>query len=186
MSNKSTNPKGTKDYGPSELLSVRFIINKIRNVFISFCYSEIETPSIEKRATLYEKYGDEGDKFIFNIINSGEKVKKADIKSLSAGKLNQFVSSISEKGLRFDLTVPLARFVAQHFNEINFPFNRITKFTLYEINRWDLETTNNKIIKLPSKNYLKSLKSYLELTKKLEFKKYKVFDYRINNQLILK
>ena len=124
MSNKSTNPKGTKDYGPSELLSVRFIINKIRNVFISFGYSEIETPSIEKRATLYEKYGDEGDKFIFNIINSGEKVKKADIKSLSAGKLNQFVSSISEKGLRFDLTVPLARFVAQHFNEINFPFKR--------------------------------------------------------------
>ena len=124
MSNKSTNPKGTKDYGPSELISIRFIINKIRNVFISFGYSEIETPSIEKRATLYEKYGDEGDKFIFNIINSGEKVKKADVKSLSAGKLNQFVSSISEKGLRFDLTVPLARFVAQHFNDINFPFKR--------------------------------------------------------------
>ena len=124
MSNKLNNPKGTKDYGPSELLSIRFIINKIRNVFISFGYSEIETPSIEKRATLYEKYGDEGDKFIFNIINSGEKVKKADIESLSAGKLNQFVSSISEKGLRFDLTVPLARFVAQHFNKINFPFKR--------------------------------------------------------------
>ena len=68
MSDKSTNPKGTKDYGPSELLLIRFIINKIRNVFISFGYSEIETPSIEKRATLYEKYGNEGDKFIFNII----------------------------------------------------------------------------------------------------------------------
>ena len=130
MSNKSTNPKGTKDYGPSELLSIRFIINKIRNVFISFGYSEIETPSIEKRATLYEKYGNEGDKFIFNIINSGEKVKKADVESLSAGKLNQFVSSISEKGLRFDLTVPLARFVAQHFNEINFPLKGF-KFKKY-------------------------------------------------------
>ena len=124
MSDKSTNPKGTKDYGPNELLSIRFIKNKVRKVFISFGYSEIETPSIEKRVTLYEKYGDEGDKFIFNIINSGEKVKKADINALSAGKLNQFVSSISEKGLRFDLTVPLARFVAQHFNQINFPFKR--------------------------------------------------------------
>ena len=124
MSNKSTNPKGTKDYGPEELVSRRFITNTIRKVFISFGYSEIETPSIEKRVTLYEKYGDEGDKFIFNIVNSGEKIKKADIEALSSGKLNQFVSSISEKGLRFDLTVPLARFVAQHFNEINFPFKR--------------------------------------------------------------
>ena len=124
MSDKSTNPKGTKDYGPIELLSRRFIINTIRNVFISFGYSEIETPSIEKRLTLYEKYGEEGDRFIFNIINSGDKVKKADINALSSGKLNQFVSSISEKGLRFDLTVPLARFVAQHFNEISFPFKR--------------------------------------------------------------
>jgi len=124
MSDKSTNPKGTKDYGPIELLSRRFIINTIRNVFISFGYSEIETPSIEKRLTLYEKYGEEGDRFIFNIINSGDKVKKADIKALSSGKLNQFVSSISEKGLRFDLTVPLVRFVAQHFNEISFPFKR--------------------------------------------------------------
>ena len=124
MSDKSINPKGTKDYGPIELLSRRFIINTIRKVFISFGYSEIETPSMEKRLTLYEKYGEEGDKFIFNIINSGDKVKKADIKALSSGKLNQFVSSISEKGLRFDLTVPLARFVAQHFNEISFPFKR--------------------------------------------------------------
>ncbi len=124
MSDKSINPKGTKDYGPIELLSRRFIINTIRKVFISFGYSEIETPSMEKRLTLYEKYGEEGDKFIFNIINSGDKVKKADVKALSSGKLNQFVSSISEKGLRFDLTVPLARFVAQHFNEISFPFKR--------------------------------------------------------------
>ena len=124
MSDKSINPKGTKDYGPIELLSRRFIINTIRKVFISFGYSEIETPSMEKRLTLYEKYGQEGDKFIFNIINSGDKVKKADIKALSSGKLNQFVSSISEKGLRFDLTVPLARFVSQHFNEISFPFKR--------------------------------------------------------------
>ena len=69
MSDKSINPKGTKDYGPIELLSRRFIINTIRKVFISFGYSEIETPSIEKRLTLYEKYGEEGDKFIFNIIN---------------------------------------------------------------------------------------------------------------------
>ena len=139
------------------MLSIRFIINKIRNVFISFGYSEIETPSIEKRATLYEKYGDEGDKFIFNIINSGEKVKKADIESLSAGKLNQFVSSISEKGLRFDLTVPLARFVAQHFNEINFPLKGF-KFKKYgdliDLNEEGFKSLHNDVDAIGSNSIL--------------------------------
>jgi histidyl-tRNA synthetase len=124
MSNKPTNPKGTRDFDPLTLQRRRYIINIIRTVFLSYGYNEIETPSIEKRSTLYQKYGSEGDKFIFNIINSGEKIRKADINSFNNEKFNDFISSISEKGLRFDLTVPLARYVSQHQNEISFPFKR--------------------------------------------------------------
>ena len=124
MSQKPSNPKGTRDFNPSTLKRRRYITETIRSVFTSFGYNEIETPSIEKRNTLYQKYGSEGDKFIFNIINSGEKIKKADIKSFNNEKYNHFISSISEKGLRFDLTVPLARYVSQHQSEITFPFKR--------------------------------------------------------------
>ncbi len=124
MSQKPSNPKGTRDFNPLTLKRRRYITDTIRSVFTSFGYNEIETPSIEKRNTLYQKYGSEGDKFIFNIINSGEKIKKADIKSFNNEKYNDFISSISEKGLRFDLTVPLARYVSQHQSEITFPFKR--------------------------------------------------------------
>ena len=124
MSNKPKNPKGTRDFDPLTLQRRRYIINIIRLVFLSYGYNEIETPSIEKRSTLYQKYGSEGDKFIFNIINSGEKIRKADISSFNKENFNDFISSISEKGLRFDLTVPLARYVSQHQNEISFPFKR--------------------------------------------------------------
>ena len=124
MSTKPKNPKGTRDFDPLTLQRRRYIINIIRSVFLSYGYNEIETPSIEKRSTLYQKYGSEGDKFIFNIINSGEKIRKADINSFNNEKFNDFISSISEKGLRFDLTVPLARYVSQHQNEISFPFKR--------------------------------------------------------------
>ena len=124
MSNKPKNPKGTRDFDPLTLQRRRYIINIIRSVFLSYGYNEIETPSIEKRSTLYQKYGSEGDKFIFNIINSGEKIRKADINSFNNENFNDFISSISEKGLRFDLTVPLARYVSQHQNEISFPFKR--------------------------------------------------------------
>ena len=121
---KPSIPKGTRDFDPLTLQRRRYIINIIRSVFLSYGYNEIETPSIEKRSTLYQKYGSEGDKFIFNIINSGEKIRKADINSFNNEKFNDFISSISEKGLRFDLTVPLARYVSQHQNEISFPFKR--------------------------------------------------------------
>lgn len=124
MSQKPSNPKGTRDFNPLTLKRRRYITDTIRSVFTSFGYNEIETPSIEKRNTLYQKYGSDGDKFIFNIINSGEKIKKADIKSFNNEKYNDFISSISEKGLRFDLTVPLARYVSQHQSEITFPFKR--------------------------------------------------------------
>ena len=124
MSIKPSNPKGTRDFDPLTLNKRRYIINTIRSVFISFGFNEIETPSLERRSSLYQKYGTEGDKFIFNIINSGEKIKKADLTSFNNEKYYDFISSISEKGLRFDLTIPLARYVSQHQNEITFPFKR--------------------------------------------------------------
>ena len=93
MSNKPTNPKGTRDFDPLTLQRRRYIINIIRSVFLSYGYNEIETPSIEKRSTLYQKYGSEGDKFIFNIINSGEKIRKADINSFNNEKFNDFISA---------------------------------------------------------------------------------------------
>ena len=124
MSNKPSNPKGTRDFNPLTLKRRRYITDIISSVFLKYGFNEIETPSIEKRSTLYQKYGFEGDKFIFNIINSGEKIKKADLNSFKNEKYTDFISSISEKGLRFDLTVPLARYVSQHQNDISFPFKR--------------------------------------------------------------
>ena len=124
MSNKPLNPKGTRDFNPLTLQRRRYIIDIISSTFESFGYNEIETPSIERRSTLYHKYGGEGDNFIFNILNSGEKIKKVNLEAFNDQNYNDFISSISEKGLRFDLTVPLARYVSQHQNEISFPFKR--------------------------------------------------------------
>ena len=121
---KPTIPKGTRDYHPEIVLKRNYIIDIIRDVFIKYGYLEIQTPSFEKRETLSGKYGNEGDRLIFNILNSGEKVRKADIKALNENKTTEFINSISEKALRYDLTVPLARYVSQHQNEIKFPFRR--------------------------------------------------------------
>ena len=121
---KPTIPKGTRDYHPEIVLKRNYITDIIRDVFTKYGYLEIQTPSFEKRETLSGKYGNEGDRLIFNILNSGEKVKKADIKALNENKTTEFINSISEKALRYDLTVPLARYVSQHQNEIKFPFRR--------------------------------------------------------------
>lgn len=124
MSMKPTIPKGTRDYHPEIVLKRNYITDIIRDVFTKYGYLEIQTPSFEKRETLSGKYGNEGDRLIFNILNSGEKVRKADIKALNQNKTTEFINSISEKALRYDLTVPLARYVSQHQNEIKFPFRR--------------------------------------------------------------
>ena len=121
---KPTIPKGTRDYHPEIVLKRNYITDIIRDVFTKYGYLEIQTPSFEKRETLSGKYGNEGDRLIFNILNSGEKVRKADIKALNQNKTTEFINSISEKALRYDLTVPLARYVSQHQNEIKFPFRR--------------------------------------------------------------
>lgn len=124
MAQKPSIPKGTRDFLPFQVNRRDYIFNTIRNVFKKFGFAPIETPSFELSSTLMGKYGDEGDRLIFRILNSGDKVKKADIQSLEEGNLPRFANSISEKALRYDLTVPFARFVVQHQNDLTFPFKR--------------------------------------------------------------
>jgi histidyl-tRNA synthetase len=124
MAQKPSISKGTRDFLPFQVNRRDYIFNTIKSVFKKFGFAPIETPSFELSSTLMGKYGDEGDRLIFRILNSGDKVKKADIKSLDEGNLARFANSLSEKALRYDLTVPFARFVVQHQNDLTFPFKR--------------------------------------------------------------
>lgn len=117
-------PKGTRDFSPQQVSERNYLKSVLIEVFHSYGFQPIETPSFERIETLMGKYGEEGDRLIFKILNSGEKVKKANIEALQAGHLQQFVQSLSEKALRYDLTVPFARYVAQHQNDLVFPFRR--------------------------------------------------------------
>jgi histidyl-tRNA synthetase len=121
---KPSIPKGTRDFGPIEMARRNYIFSTIRTVFVLYGFQQIETPAMENLSTLLGKYGDEGDKLLFKILNSGnyfDGIPEGEIKSSNAQLLS---SKISEKGLRYDLTVPFARFVVQHQNEITFPFKR--------------------------------------------------------------
>lgn len=113
-------PKGTRDFGPEQMARRNYIFDTIRSVFKKFGYSQIETPAMENLSTLLGKYGDEGDKLLFKILNSGDAFADVD-KSLDSKALSL---KVCEKGLRYDLTVPFARFVVQHQNELSFPFKR--------------------------------------------------------------
>ncbi len=124
MAQKPSIPKGTRDFLPAEVAKRNYIYDTIRKSFEVYGFSPIETPSFELSSTLLGKYGEEGDRLIFKILNSGDKVKKADLKALEDGNLPRFSNSLSEKALRYDLTVPFARFVVQHQNELSFPFKR--------------------------------------------------------------
>ncbi len=121
---KPSIPKGTRDFGPDEMLRRNYIFNTIQDVFIKYGYQPLETPAMENLGTLLGKYGEEGDKLLFRILNSGDffsKVATGDEEVIDSSKL---ASIISEKGLKYDLTVPFARYVVQHRNEITFPFKR--------------------------------------------------------------
>ena len=124
MSLKPSIPKGTRDFTPQQVAQRNYLKSVLTDSFQSFGFQPIETPSFEKRETLMGKYGEEGDRLIFKILSSGEKVKKANLTALKSGDLAQFSNSLSEKALRYDLTVPFARFVAHHQNELVFPFRR--------------------------------------------------------------
>lgn len=121
---KPSIPKGTRDFSPEEVSKRQFIFDKIRHQFQLFGYSPIETPSFENLSTLTGKYGEEGDRLIFKILNSGDYLEKVDEQLLASRNSQKLTFQISDKALRYDLTVPFARYVVQHQNEITFPFKR--------------------------------------------------------------
>lgn len=123
MSAKPSIPKGTRDFLPNEMLRRNYLFDLIRSVFRKYGYQPIETPAMENLSTLLGKYGDEGDKLLFRILNSGDFTRKIKPGSLEKGPA-ALAADISEKGLRYDLTVPTARYVVQHQNELVFPFKR--------------------------------------------------------------
>lgn len=124
MAQKPGIPKGTRDFSPVEVAQRNYIFATIKEVFELFGFQPIETPSFENSATLMGKYGDEGDRLIFKILNSGDYLAKVDSTLLQTKDSLKITPFISEKALRYDLTVPFARYVVQHQNEIDFPFKR--------------------------------------------------------------
>ena len=119
---KPSIPKGTRDFGPVEMAGRNYIFDVVKSVFKKFGYKPIETPSMENLSTLLGKYGDEGDKLLFKILNSGDAFGGVQPEQL--GNSNALSLKVCEKGLRYDLTVPFARFVVQHRNDLAFPFKR--------------------------------------------------------------
>jgi histidyl-tRNA synthetase len=124
MSQKPSVPKGTRDFSPEEMLRRNFIFDTVRRNFSLYGYLPIETPAMENLSTLLGKYGEEGDKLLFRILNSGDFLSAVDRPGLAATDSSSLSSVICEKGLRYDLTVPFARYVVQHRDEITFPFRR--------------------------------------------------------------
>ncbi len=124
MASKPSIPKGTRDFSPAEVAKRQYIIQIIKSNFEKFGFQPIETPSFENSETLMGKYGEEGDRLIFKILNSGDYLAKANTTHLDNKDSTKLTTSISEKALRYDLTVPFARYVVQHQNDIEFPFKR--------------------------------------------------------------
>ncbi len=117
-------PKGTRDFTTEQVLKRNYIFDIIKDVFTKFGFLPIETPAMENLSTLTGKYGDEGDQLLFKVLNNGDFLSKADEKALEARDSAKLVSSISKRGLRYDLTVPFARFVVMNQNDLAFPFKR--------------------------------------------------------------
>jgi histidyl-tRNA synthetase len=121
---KPTIPKGTRDFGPVQMAKRQFIFDNIREVFQKYGFQPLETPAMENLSTLTGKYGEEGDQLLFKVLNSGDYLKDVDSSKLETKNSKLLTSEISEKGLRYDLTVPFARYVVMNRGEITFPFKR--------------------------------------------------------------
>ncbi len=117
-------PKGTRDFSPAEMMRRNYIFDTIKDIFRLYAYQPLETPSMENLSTLMGKYGEEGDRLIFKILNSGDFLAGLDCSKLSEQSPSKISTKICEKALRYDLTVPFARYIVQHKNEITFPFRR--------------------------------------------------------------
>ena len=135
MSTKPNTPKGMRDFLPHEVVRRNHIMGVMKTQFERYGFLPIETPAMERRELLLGKYGNEGDSLVFKVLNSGEKVKKADLEALKNSELSRFGNSLSDKAMRYDLTVPLARFVVQHQNELSFPFKRYQMQSVWRADR---------------------------------------------------
>lgn len=124
MAQKPSIPKGTRDFSPIEMARRNYIFDTIKKSFKLFGYQQIETPAVENLSTLMGKYGEEGDKLLFKILNSGDFLKSTSDEELIGRNLPKLTNKLCEKGLRYDLTVPFARFVVQHRNDLQMPFKR--------------------------------------------------------------
>ena len=124
MAQKPSIPKGTRDFSPLEMAKRNYIFDTIKSVFLLYGFQQIETPAMENLSTLMGKYGEEGDKLLFKILNSGDYLKDAPDDLLATKDYIHLITTVSEKGLRYDLTVPFARYVVQHRNDLQMPFKR--------------------------------------------------------------
>ena len=189
MSQKLNTPKGTRDFSSFELKKREYLLNILKNCFKTFNFQEIQTPSFENLSTLTGKYGNEEDNLIFKILSSGEKIKKADTKALEENKLIKFSNSLSDKALRYDLTVPLSRFVSQNLNNLSFPFKRFQTQLVWRAERPQRgryrEFLQCDVDIIGESNYLNEvecIKVYDTVFKRLAMPK---VNLRINNRQIL-
>lgn len=189
---KPSLPKGTRDFSPIEMVKRNYIYDTIKTVFKKYGYAEIQTPSMENLQTLTGKYGDEGDKLIFKILNSGEFLNEPKKKSFDFAQddnSNKLVSLISEKALRYDLTVPFARYVVMHQSEITFPFKRFQVQPVWRADRpqkgryREFYQCDADVVGSPSLlNEAEFILIYHEALTNLGLKD---FDIKINNRKIL-
>ena len=189
MSQKLNTPKGTRDFSSLELKKREYLLNVLKNCFKSFNFQEIQTPSFENLTTLTGKYGDEEDNLMFKILASGDKIKKADIDAFKDSKLSKFSNSLSDKALRYDLTVPLSRFISQNLNDISLPFKRFQTQLVWRAERPQkgrfrefLQCDVDIIGESNILNELECIKVYDSVFKRLGLPK---VDLRINNRQIL-
>ncbi len=189
MSQKLNTPKGTRDFSSFELKKREYLLNILKNCFKAFNFQEIQTPSFENLETLTGKYGDEEDNLMFKILSSGDKIKKADTEALKDNKLSKFSNSLSDKALRYDLTVPLSRFVSQNLNNLSFPFKRFQTQLVWRAERPQrgryrefLQCDVDIIGESNFLNEVECIKIYDSVFKRLSMPK---VNLRINNRQIL-
>ena len=186
---KPSLPKGTRDFSPVEMVKRNYIYDTIKTVFKKYGYAEIQTPSMENLQTLTGKYGDEGDKLIFKILNSGDYLAKVDETLLTTRNSQLATSKLSEKALRYDLTVPFARYVVMHQSEITFPFKRFQVQPVWRADRpqkgryREFYQCDADVVGSPSLlNEAEFILIYHEALTNLGLKD---FDIKINNRKIL-
>jgi histidyl-tRNA synthetase len=186
---KPSLPKGTRDFSPVEMVKRNYIYDTIKTVFKKYGYAEIQTPSMENLQTLTGKYGDEGDKLIFKILNSGDYLAKVDETLLATRNSQLATSKLSEKALRYDLTVPFARYVVMHQSEITFPFKRFQVQPVWRADRpqkgryREFYQCDADVVGSPSLlNEAEFILIYHEALTNLGLKD---FDIKINNRKIL-